>query len=256
MINNKFYMIDLDGTMYHGTKILPGAKDFINCLIENNIGFIFLTNNSSRTQEQAAMHMIKMGFKGIKPEMFYTSAMAAADTISRRFPNKKKAAYIGESGMKNALLDYGFTIEPDNPDFLFVGLDRNATYRDYSYAVRTLKNGAILVGTNNDRILLSQEGANIGNGSIVAMFEYATSQEAIKIGKPHPAIIEGALRYAGVNKEDVIILGDNLETDIICGINAGIDTILVTTGVNNMEDCYKLNIHPTYIVDNLSRLTI
>lgn len=251
---NKFYMIDLDGTMFNGTQIIEGAKEFVDYLIKNNIGFIFLTNNSSRTQEQAAMHMIKMGFNGIKPEMFYTSAMAAADTISRLYPNKRRAAYIGETGMKNALLDNGFKIDPDKPDFLFVGLDRNATYRDYSFALRALKNGAILIGTNNDRVLLSQEGANIGNGSIVAMFEYASNTEAIKIGKPHQAIIEGALRYTKVNKENIIIIGDNLETDIVLGKNAGIDTVLVTTGVNDMEDCYKLNIHPTYIVDNLSRL--
>ncbi len=254
MDKNNFYMIDLDGTMYEGTKIIPGAKEFIDYLINNNIGFIFLTNNASRTPEQAARHMLKMGFKNIKPEMFYTSAMAAADTIARLYPHKNKAAYIGEEGMKNALLDSGFTIDPDYPDFLFVGLDRNATYRDYSYALRALKNGAKLVGTNNDRILLSQDGYNIGNGSIVAMFEYASNQEAVKIGKPHPAIIEGALRYTRVNKENIIIVGDNLETDIILGKNSGIDTVLVTTGVNNMEDCYTLNIHPTYIVDNLSRL--
>ena len=253
-MHNKFYMIDLDGTMYHGTNILPGAKDFINHLVRNNIEFIFLTNNSSRTQTQAANHMLKMGFENIKPEMFYTSAMAAADTISRLYPNKRKAAYIGENGMRKALIDYGFIIEHDKPDFLFVGLDRNATYRDYSFAIRALKTGAILVGTNNDRILLSEDGENIGNGSVVAMFEYAADVEAIKIGKPHPAIIEGALRYANVIKDDVIIIGDNLETDIKLGVNAGIETILVTTGINTMEDCYRLDIKPTYIVDKLSTL--
>ncbi len=254
MINNKFYMIDLDGTMYHGTNILPGAKEFINYLIKNKVQFIFLTNNSSRTQEQAAKHMLNMGFENIESSMFYTSAMAAADTISRLYPSKKKAAYIGEKGMRQALIDYDFVIEPDSPDFLFVGLDRQATYRDYSFALRALKKGAMLIGTNNDRILLSQDGINVGNGSVVAMFEYAANVEAFKIGKPHPAIIEGALRYCNVLKEDVIIIGDNLETDIKLGENAGIETILVTTGVNTMEDCYRLNIKPTYIIDKLSNL--
>lgn len=253
-MENKYYMIDLDGTMYHGTNILEGAKEFIDYLLLNQINFIFLTNNSSRTQKQAAEHMLKMGFKGIKPNMFYTSAMAAADTISRLYPTKKRAAYIGEKGMRQALVDYNFLIDPDKPDFLFVGLDRQATYMDYSFALRTLKNGAILVGTNNDRILLSQDGINIGNGSVVAMFEYAANVEAIKIGKPHPAIIEGALRYCDVAKDEVIIIGDNLETDIKLGLNADIETILVTTGVNTMEDCYNLNIKPTYIVDKLYNL--
>ena len=254
MLKNKFFMIDLDGTMYHGTTILPGAKEFVNYLISNKMKFIFLTNNASRTQVQAANHMLKIGFKNIKPEMFYTSAMAAVDTVSMLYKKKKKAAYIGEEGMKIALLDNGFTIDPDNPDFLFVGLDRQATYRDYSFALRALKNGAKLVGTNNDRILLSQDGFNIGNGSVVAMFEYATNQEALKIGKPHLPIIQGALRYSNALKEDVIIIGDNLETDIKLGENAGIETIFVTTGVNTMEDCYTLDIKPTYIIDKLSNL--
>ena len=139
---NKFYMIDLDGTMYHGKKIIKTAKIFIDYLIKNNIGFIFLTNNSTRTQEQCVKHMEKMGFSDLKPEMFYTSAMASADYISKLYPDKKRAAYIGEKGMREPLINNGFIIDPDNPDFLFVGLDRNATYNDYSFALRNLLKGA------------------------------------------------------------------------------------------------------------------
>lgn len=253
-MKNKFFMIDLDGTMYWGQKRLDGAKEFIDYLIDNNIGFIFLTNNSCRTQEMAANHMLKMGFKGIKPEMFYTSAMAASDTIARMYPDKKRASYIGEQGLKEALLDNGFKMSPDEADFLFVGLDRNATYSDYSYALRLLLKGAKLVATNDDRILLSEKGANVGNGCIVKLFEYASGQEALTIGKPNLPIIDGALRYADVSKDQVVILGDNLETDIQMGINAGVETILVTTGVHDMQDCYKMDIHPTYIVANLRGL--
>lgn len=253
-MNKKCYMIDLDGTMYWGTRRIDGAKEWIDYLVREDIQFIFLTNNASRTQEQACQHMLKMGFKGIKPSHFYTSSMAAADKIARDYPLKKEAYYIGEAGLKEALVNNGFHINPDKADFLFIGLDRQATYSDYSFAIRLAKDGAILVGTNNDRVLLSENGYNIGNGSVVAMFEYATNTESIKIGKPHSAIIEGALRYAKVAKEDVVIVGDNLETDILCGNNAGIETVFVTTGVHNMEDCYSLNIHPTYIIANCTGL--
>ncbi|SKA00987.1 HAD-IIA family hydrolase [Anaerorhabdus furcosa] len=253
-MDKKCYFIDLDGTMYWGTKVIDGAIKWINYLLDNHIDFYFLTNNSSRTQEQACQHMQKMGFTGIKPHHFYTSAMAAAEKIARDYPSKKDAYYIGEEGLKQALISNGFTINPEKADFLFIGLDRQATYQDYSYAVRLVKDGCKLVGTNNDRLLLSEKGVNIGNGSVVAMFEYATSSEAIKIGKPHNAIIEGALRYAKVAKENAVIVGDNLETDILCGNQAGIETIFVTTGVHNMEDCYKLDIKPTYIVANLKGL--
>ncbi len=253
-MKNKFYMIDLDGTMYLGTKRIKGAKAFIDHLLENDIGFIFLTNNSCRTQTQAANHMLKMGFEGIRPEMFYTSAMAASDYIAATYPQKRRVNFIGEKGMYEALIENNFIFDSKQPDFIFVGLDRNASYQDYSLVLRSLVHGAKLVGTNDDRILPSEQGENIGNGSVVKMFEYASQQEAIKIGKPHHVMIEQALRYANVAKEDVIIVGDNLETDIQMGVNAQIQTVLVTTGIHNMEDCYRLNIRPTYIVANLKGL--
>lgn len=250
----KTYFIDLDGTMYLGARPIDGAIEFIQYLVKRNIPFLFLTNNSSRTQLQACDHMLKMGFKGIKPQHFYTSAMAAADKIATDYPLAKEVYYIGEQGMKEALLNKGFHINPNDAEFLFVGLDRQATYSDYSHAIKLIKKGATLVGTNNDRILLGEKGENIGNGAIVAMFEYASNTEAIKIGKPHQAILDGALAYMGITKEKVTLLGDNLETDIQCGINYGIETIFVSSGVHTFEDCGKLGIHPTYLTDNLKGL--
>ena len=167
---------------------------------------------------------------------------------------KKLAGYIGEKGMREALISNDFIINNEKCDFLFVGLDRQATYQEYSFALRLLLNGARLVGTNNDRIIPTESGPCVGNGAIVSMFEYCSKQEAIKIGKPNLPIIEGALSYAKVDREDVMIIGDNLETDILCGINANIETTLVTTGIHNMEDCYRLNIKPTYLVENLKGL--
>ena len=243
----KTYLIDLDGTMYHGTKIIEDAKTFIDWCLANNQPFLFLTNNSSRTQKQAAEHMLKMVYTNIKPEMFYTSAMAAADTVAARY-TERKAYYIGEEGMRETLLARGFIIDDQAPDFVFVGLDRKAGYQDYSKAIRYILNGAQLVGTNNDRKLLTENGTNVGNGSIVALFEYCTSKESLKIGKPHQAIIDGVLSYAGIKKEDAVIIGDNLETDILCGINAEVKTIFVTTGVHQTEDIERLDIKPDIII--------
>ena len=152
------------------------------------------------------------------------------------------------------LIKNDFDYESLQPDFFIVGLDKNATYQDYSYALPFLLNGAQLVGTNNDRILLTENGPNIGNGSVVALFEYASNQTSIKIGKPYQPIIDGALNYCQCNIDDVIIIGDNLETDILCGVNAGIKTILVTTGVHSFDDCNKLKIRPDYIIANLRDL--
>lgn len=248
-----FYMIDLDGTMYHGTKRIESAKVFIDWCLAHQQPFLFLTNNSSRSPKQSAEHMLKMGYSQIEPKHFYTSAMAAADTVAKQ-TNKRKAYWIGEEGLKEALLQQGFIWDDSAPDFVFVGLDRQASYTDYSRAIRHVLNGAELVGTNNDRILLSEQGANVGNGSVVALFEYCTGRTAMKIGKPHLPIFEGAVAYAQVNVKEVVVVGDNLETDILCGNQAQVKTILVTTGVHQRNDIDRLNIVPTQVVDALTEL--
>ncbi|MFI3284012.1 MAG: HAD-IIA family hydrolase [Erysipelotrichaceae bacterium] len=247
----KTYFIDLDGTMYMGTKVIDGAIEFIDYLLANDIPFLFLTNNASRTRVQAQQHMLKMGFKGILPEHFYTSAMAASDYIRLCYPDAKRVNFIGQDGLDEALRDNGFELDFKQPEFFFVGLDRTATYQDYSFGVQMLVNGARLVGTNNDRLLVTESGFGVGNGSVVALFEHASNQESIKVGKPHRPIIDGALKFAKVSANEVILVGDNLETDILTGIKASIETIFVTTGVHTMEDCHTLNIQPTYIVANL-----
>ncbi len=253
-MKNKIYLIDLDGTMYKGKAIIPAAKRWIDHLIENDIPFKFLTNNSSRTPSQCAKHMMNIGFEKIKPEYFYTSAMAAADYIAKNYPNKKRACMIGQEGLSEALLNRGFEIVEENADFAFIGLSLNAGYQEYSKILQQCLQGAVLVGTNNDRILLNEKGAGCGNGSIVALFEYALNKPSLKIGKPYPPIIEGVLQELHATKEEVIMVGDNLETDILCGINSGIETILVLGGVHDEKDIESYDIHPTHIIKSLDEL--
>lgn len=256
MQKQKGYMIDLDGTMFHGTRIVDGAKEWIDYLLAQKIPFIFLTNNSSRTPSQAAKHMLDMGFEGIEPKHFYTSAMASASYIRKTYP-ERKAYYIGELGLREALEQEGFTLVNGTDmtaDFVFIGLDRKATYETYSDAVKQLVKGAVLVGTNNDRILLSEKGANVGNGSVVALFEHVIHKESIKIGKPYEPILTEALAFMGLEKEDVVIVGDNLETDIALGERFKVETLLVLTGVHRREDVAVYNIHPTHIIDNLKEM--
>ena len=250
----KGYMIDLDGTMFHGKKLVEGAKEWVDSLIEREIPFIFLTNNSARTPQQAAQHMLDMGFENIEPKHFYTSAMAAVSYVKHHYW-ERKAFYIGELGLQEALLTNGFTIvngTDELADFVFIGLNREANYSIYSEAVKHLVNGAILVGTNNDRILLSEKGVNVGNGSIVAMFEHVCGKESIKIGKPHQPILDEALKFMNTKKEDVIVVGDNLETDIALGERFDVETIFVLTGIHKESDIERLNIHPTYVVDKMT----
>lgn len=252
-MKNKIYLIDLDGTMYRGTKQIEGANAFIEELQKRNETFYFLTNNSKRTRKQNVEHMEKLGFKHIKEEQFFTSAMAAT-IYAKKHMDGKRAYYIGEDGLQEALLENGFEITEEKVDLVFVGLDNQATYAKYSKALGYLLQGAKLIGTNSDRILPQPDGFMVGNGSIVHMFEYASGQTSPKIGKPHHVILEEALDYVGCKKEDIVLIGDNLETDILLGVRNDMETVFVTSGVHQVEDIERLNIHPTHIVHDLREL--
>lgn len=247
----KTYLLDLDGTMYHGTKIIKEAKLFVDYLLENHIEFYFLTNNATRTKAQNVKHMLDMGYQGIEEQHFYTSAMAAASYVKANY-EAKRAYYIGEDGLKEALLNEGFEIVDEDVDFVFVGLDKQANYEKYSVALKHLLDGAKLVGTNYDRVIASENGYKVGNGSIVAMFEYASGQTSMKIGKPYKAILEGCLKYINKQKDEVILVGDNLETDILLGLNEGVESVLVLSGVHNEQDVERLQIKPNKIINSLT----
>ena len=249
----KTYLIDLDGTMYRGSAIIDSAKQFIDELNKRNEEYYFLTNNAKRTKRQNVEHMEKMGYTGIKEEQFFTSAMAAAIYAKKHY-EKRNAYYIGQDGLKEALLDQGFHITEENVDFVFVGLDTSGTYEKYSKALQFLLDGATLIGTNDDRLLAQPSGFHIGNGSIVAMFEYATKQQSPKIGKPHDTILLECLEYIHKQKDEVVIVGDNLETDILLGVRNGIESVFVTSGVHNRKDVDKFGIKPSKIVDDLCEL--
>ncbi|MEF9920694.1 MAG: HAD-IIA family hydrolase [Erysipelotrichaceae bacterium] len=249
----KMYMIDLDGTMYRGTAIIDGAKDFIDYLIKTKQRFVFLTNNAKRTKAQNVEHMEKMGYENIKEEHFFTSAMASARYVKKHYEGNK-AFYIGQDGLKEALLDNGFVISEEAVDHVFIGLDVDGTYEKYSKALGHLLKGANLIGTNNDRLLAKPDGFNVGNGSIVAMFEYAIHKESPRIGKPYAPILEEACEYFKIDKEDAIIVGDNLETDILLGVNEKVETVFVTSGVHSVEDIERYHIKPDHIVNNLREL--
>ena len=247
----KTYLIDLDGTMYRGDSNIDGAKEFLDFCIKNQIPFYFLTNNATRTLRQNVEHMEKLGFTGISEEHFFTSSMAAARSMAKL--GYTKAQYIGMDGLYEALINNGFEICED-AECLFVGLDKGGSYEKYSHALQYLLKGAVLVGTNDDRLLAHGNTFHVGNGSIVRMFEYASGQTSFRIGKPSKTILYEALDYYHLNKEDCIVVGDNLETDIALGANEGVESVFVTTGVHQVEDIARLNIQPTRIVSRLDEL--
>lgn len=249
----KTYFIDLDGTMYRGSSNIEGTHEFIEDCRKKKIPFYFLTNNATRTRKENAEHMLQLGFVGITPEHFYTSSMAAIHYISN-LSDERRAYYIGQAGLKEAFDEGGFIYDENNPAYVFVGLNVEGNYQLYSQALHYLLNGAELVATNNDRRLPHGDRYHIGNGAIVAMLEYASGQTSIKIGKPYEPILKAALEHFSVKQEDVILIGDNLETDIQLGIHCGVETIFVDSGVHSFDDIEKLQIIPSEKIHSLSEL--
>ncbi len=252
----KTYLIDLDGTMYRGTEIIEGAKEFIDHLIAQDHPFCFLTNNAMRTKRQNVEHMKNMGFTGIEEKHFFTSSMAAARYMAKQDASKRKAWMIGQDGLREALTEEGFVLTKEHADYVFIGLDKSASYEDYSEALDVLLHGAMLVGTNSDLLLAKPGGFQVGNGSIVRMFEYASGQQSPKIGKPYAPILEECLEYFHLLKENAVILGDNLETDILLGAENGVETIFVTSGVHQEADIERLHIYPDHIIHSVKELMV
>lgn len=247
----KGYLIDLDGTMYKGKIKIPAAKRFIERLQEKDIPFLFLTNNSTQTPE-AVVENLGMNFDiHVGVENVYTTALATADYVADLDENKRKVYAIGELGLKQALMDKGFRFEEVTPDYVVVGLDYDVTYHKFELATLAIKRGAKFIGTNPDTNLPNERGLVPGAGSVIALVERATQQVATYVGKPEKIIMEKALKKMNMKADDVIMVGDNYNTDIKAGIALDIDTLLVYTGVSTREDVAKEKIKPTYEINSL-----
>lgn len=245
------YMIDLDGTIYRGKEKIPAAKRFIERLQEHDIPFLFVTNNSTQAPIKVVENLANNFDIHVKEENVYTSALATADYIADLDKDKRSVYVIGEVGLKQAILDRGFRFEETNPDYVVVGLDYDVTYHKFELATLTIKRGAKFIGTNADTNLPNERGLVPGAGSVIALVECSTQQKATYIGKPETIIMEKALERLGLPKDEVVMVGDNYMTDIKAGINFGIDTMLVYTGVSTRELVRKQEIAPTIELGSL-----
>ncbi len=246
----KGYLIDLDGTIYRGTEEIKEAAGFIEGLRSRNIPYLFVTNNASRTPAQVAQVLCDFGIETAADQVF-TSAMATATFIAER-QSEASVYVIGEEGLLNAIQEKGFTLADENPDFVVMGIDRKINYEKLVKACLAVRNGATFVATNSDAALVTERGLLPGNGSIASVISVSTGIQPIFIGKPESIIVEQALKVLGVDKKDTIMVGDNYDTDILAGINAGIDTLLVHTGVTTKELLKNYQEQPTHVIDTLA----
>lgn len=244
------YLIDLDGTMYKGTEKIPAAAGFVRELKERGLPYLFVTNNSTQTPEAVAEKLRNFDIPAEKEQVF-TTALATAEFVSENWPDAR-VYFTGEEGLEKALAEKGFPLAKEDADVVIIGLDRQVTYEKFAVACLAIRNGAEFISTNGDVALPTERGLMPGNGSLTALVRESTQQEPLFIGKPEPIIINMALKFLGVKKEETLIVGDNYYTDILAGINAGIDTLLVHTGVTTKADLRHVQMKPTYVLDSLA----
>ncbi|MBP3038644.1 TIGR01457 family HAD-type hydrolase [Bacillaceae bacterium Marseille-Q3522] len=251
MKSYKGYLIDLDGTMYRGTDVIEEAAQFVRKLKDLQLPYLFVTNNSTRTPAQVAAKLRDFQIPATE-ELVFTTSQATANYI---YEQKQDASVyvIGEEGIKSAISEKGFSFAGEHADYVVIGLDREINYEKLAVACLAVRNGAVFVSTNGDIALPTERGLMPGNGSITSVVAVSTQTKPIFIGKPEAIIMEQALKVLGTKKEETLMIGDFYDTDIMAGMNANMDTLLVHTGVTTKEQLRKHKKQPTYVLDSLDQ---
>lgn len=248
----KAYCFDLDGTVYRGKEGIATAVAFIHRLQAAHIEPFYVTNNASKTREQLQQALKDIGIDA-PLEHIYSSALATAKYVAQHHQGAK-VQMIGTEGLHKALQDEGIEIVEVDADIFVMGIDRELTYNKLMAASIAVQQGAKLIGTNGDVKFPNEDGFAPANGSFVNLVANVAGVEPLYVGKPSPLMLQVIAQEHHVEKEDMVMVGDNYDTDILCGIHFGCDTIHVNTGVTPTEIVIKKPWQPTYLVDNLSKL--
>lgn len=252
-IRNKLgFICDMDGVIYHGNSLLPGAKDFVEWLIKEKKEFLFLTNNASKTPRDLMQKLDRMGIY-VEENHFYTSALATAAFLKAQAPGCS-VFVIGDAGLYNALYDAGITINDIDPDYVVVGETRSYNYDSILRAVKLVNAGAKLLGTNYDMTGPAEDGIIPATRALISPIELATGKNAYYVGKPNPIMMSTGLKLLGCKKEDSVIIGDRMDTDIISGIEAEIDTVLVLSGVSDKDTPKQFAYRPRFILQGVGNI--
>jgi len=247
--NMKAFICDMDGVIYHGNKLLPGVLKFIEWLKSENKRFLFLTNSSQRSPRELREKLLRLGVD-VDESHFYTSSLATAEFLSRQCPNGS-AFVIGEAGLINALYNVGFSINDVNPDYVVVGFTLDYNFRMLECASRLVSKGAKLIGTDPDLSFITEKGITPATGALIAPIELTTGDKAYYVGKPNPVMTRLALTKLNCSPQETALIGDRMDTDILAGIEAGITTVLVLSGVTNRDDLKHCSYQPNYILEGV-----
>lgn len=245
----KGFICDMDGVIYHGNRLLPGAGKFVEWLKTTEMRFLFLTNSSERSPRELQQKLSRMGIE-VPIEHFYTSALATAGFLASQSPGGT-AYVIGEAGLINALYEVGFTMNDVNPDYVVFGESQSYSFEKVEKAVNLIAKGAKLVATNPDLTGPGEHGIVPACGALVAPIRLATGHEPYFVGKPNPLMMRQALKRLECRREETFIVGDRMDTDIVAGIEAEIDTILLLSGVTSREELNGYAYQPRFVLDGI-----
>ncbi|MCM2374250.1 HAD-IIA family hydrolase [Aporhodopirellula aestuarii] len=243
-------LIDMDGVIYRGSQLIPGADRFIQALKRERIPFLFLTNNSQRTRRDVATKLERMGIDVAEKHIF-TCAIATAQYLATRKP-QGTAYVIGEGGLLQALHGQGYSIVDHSPDFVVVGEGRTITLDTLERAVNMIMDGAKLIATNLDPNCPTINGTRPGCGATVAYLEAVTGIKAFGVGKPSPIMMRAARKQLGLATSQTVMIGDTMDTDILGGVQMGYRTVLTLTGTTKPEDLDHYAFGPDVVIDSIA----
>jgi NagD protein len=254
MDKQKSYILDMDGVLVKGSTPIPGAQDFIKKLLSTNTKFAILTNNPMHTPRDL-QYRLKIAGLDVPFDHFFTSAMATAKFLDDQSP-KSSAYVIGESGLTTALHDIGYLFTDKSPEYVVLGETTNYGYEQITTAIRLVDKGAKFIATNPDNNGPSEKGIGPACGALAALIEKASGVSPYFIGKPNPLMMRQALRFLDSHSEETVMVGDRMDTDIVAGMESGMETILVLTGVSTRETVNKFPFRPTHILNSVAEIEI
>ncbi len=246
------WLMDMDGVLVHEEHAIPGASDFIARLRELELPFLVLTNNSIYTRRDLSARLRRTGLE-VPEEAIWTSALATASFLERQRPGGS-AFVIGEAGLTTALHASGYTLNERDPDYVVLGETRTYSFERIAQAIRLIGAGARFIATNPDATGPTPDGPLPATGSVAALISRATDVEPYFIGKPNPLMMRSALNAIDAHSETTAMVGDRMDTDIVAGLEAGMHTVLVLTGITSRDEAERFPYRPSRIVDSIADL--
>ena len=246
------WLMDMDGVLVREEEAIPGADEFITRLRELGTPFLLLTNNSIYTQRDLAARLRNSGIE-VPEERIWTSALATARFLEDQRPGGS-AFVIGEAGLTTALHNAGYTLTERSPEYVVLGETRTYSFERITQAIRLIEGGARFIATNPDATGPTLDGPLPATGSVAALISRATGVDPYFVGKPNPLMMRSALNALDAHSETAAMIGDRMDTDIVSGLEAGMETILVLTGLTTGEDAERHPYRPSRIVDSVADL--